>query len=205
MSVDTRDPEAAAGLGGRLELFDPDELTADQRRLYDHMQATWIPWAEKAGFQAQLSDGRMVGPFNLLLLNPPLSAAFLALQEAEQKSSTLDKRTREVVILTVGAVWNSDYECYAHKAVAQGAGLSAAAAAGLAAGETPDELSPAELMAQAVARELAQSRTISADLYQEAAQVFDPRALSDLIMLAGIYGLVSGLLNGFAIPAPRNR
>ena len=48
-------------LGGRLPLFKPDALTAEQRRLHDDMTASWAPWADKAGFQAKLPDGRFAG------------------------------------------------------------------------------------------------------------------------------------------------
>src|ERR1700722_1266635 len=48
-------------LGGRLPLFKPDALTAEQRRLHDDMTASWAPWADKAGFQAKLPDGRWIG------------------------------------------------------------------------------------------------------------------------------------------------
>ncbi len=64
-------------LGGRLPLFKPDALTAEQRRLHDDMTASWAPWADKAGFQAKLPDGRWIGPFNPLLLSPVLSQAGL--------------------------------------------------------------------------------------------------------------------------------
>ena len=67
-------------LGGRLPLFKPDALTAEQRDLYDDMSVNWAPWADKAGFQAKLPDGRWIGPFNPLLLSPVLSQAFLHLQ-----------------------------------------------------------------------------------------------------------------------------
>ena len=48
----------------------------------------------------------------------------------------------------------------------------------------------------------AESREIAPDLHAEAEKTFDPKSLVDLIALVGIYGLVCGLLNGFAIPAP---
>src|ERR1700733_2992457 len=91
-------------LGGRLPLFRPDALTAEQRRLHDDMTASWAPFADKAGFQANLPDGRWIGPFNPLLLRPVLSQAFLHLQSVEGKVSSLSHRGRQEPTLPRGAV-----------------------------------------------------------------------------------------------------
>ncbi len=192
----------AARLGGRLPLRRPDGLAADQRLLYDRMQASMVPWAEAAGFQAKLGDGRLIGPFNAILLSPALGDAFLALQDAEHHGTSLDARTRQVVILTVGAVWACDYERYAHAAVAAKTGLSSDAIAELSRGEACDGLNPQEKLAQRLTWQLARSHVIEPDLYEEAQRSFDAKSLVDLVFLAGIYGVVCGLLNGFAIPAP---
>ena len=42
---------------------------------------------------------------------------------AEKENTTLTKRVHEIVILTIGAVWHSDYELYAHSAVGKKVGL----------------------------------------------------------------------------------
>ena len=115
--------EAPDALGGRLKLLAPSELSPDQKRTYDVIDTEMVPWAESAGFQSKTDDGRLIGPFNSVLYSPKISAAFLALQAAEQKNTTLDDRVRQVVILTVGAVWGCDYERYAHAAVARKAGI----------------------------------------------------------------------------------
>ena len=111
-------------LGGRLKLLEPSELTAEQRQTYDVIAAKMVPWAKASGFISKTDDDRLIGPFNSILYSPKITFAFLALQEAEQKNTTLDDRVRQVVILTVGAVWECDYERYAHAAVARKAGMS---------------------------------------------------------------------------------
>ena len=192
----------AERLGGRLPLQAPDRLSADQKRLYDRIQASMVPWAETAGFQAKLGDGRLIGPFNPILFSPALGDTFLALQDAEQNRTSLDARTRQVVILTVGAAWACDYERYAHAAVAARTALSADAIAELSRGEASDERNSQEKLAQRLTWQLAKSHAIEPDLYEDAQRTFDPKSLVDLVFLAGIYGVVCGLLNGFAIPAP---
>ena len=110
-------------LGGRLPLADPATLTDARRELFDLMMNTMIPWAEQVPFQSTTADGRLIGPFNPALINPQTATKFLELQFAEQLNTSLDEREREVIVLTVGAIWGAEYELYAHAAVAQiGAG-----------------------------------------------------------------------------------
>jgi hypothetical protein len=111
MSVDGSD------LGGRLPLYDSEALDPIQKELYDWLMDVAVPWAEAARFRASIEGGRLIGPFNPALLTPGISSAFMDLAVAEQRHTSLSKRSREVVILTVGAVWQAPYELYAHCAV----------------------------------------------------------------------------------------
>jgi 4-carboxymuconolactone decarboxylase len=128
---------ASPGLGGRLPLVDPATLTGASRELFAHMQESVVPWAQRNGFAATTDDGRLIGPFNATLLNPRIAAEFLKLQAAEEKSTSVDQRVRQVVILTVGAVWQAPYELCAHSAVARHAGLGEPDVAALAEGRPP--------------------------------------------------------------------
>ena len=96
--------DPSQGMGGRLKLLEPSELTPEQKQTYDIIDTNMVPWAEASGFISKTGDGRLIGPFNSVLFSPGISPAFLALQAAEQKHTTLDERVRQVVILTVGAV-----------------------------------------------------------------------------------------------------
>ena len=97
-------PAPSHRLGGRLPLIDPHDLTDAQKKTYDNFDTKMVPWAESAGFKSTIAAGKLIGPFNGILLSPEITKSFLALQEAEQKHTTLSDRVRQVVILTVGAV-----------------------------------------------------------------------------------------------------
>jgi hypothetical protein len=45
------------------------------------------------------------------LLNPTTASSFFDLQFAEESNTSLSERTMQVVILTVGAVWQGPYVC----------------------------------------------------------------------------------------------
>jgi hypothetical protein len=96
-------------LGGRLPLLNPLALSAQQRDLYDRINATFGKWSDSIHFQIETDNGSLIGPLNPILYSPGISSSFLG---------------RQVVILATGSVWRSDYELYAHSAAARKAGIS---------------------------------------------------------------------------------
>jgi 4-carboxymuconolactone decarboxylase len=108
----------------------------------------FVPALKGGYLQSSTSDGRLIGPFNPLRYSPEMSSAFLDFQLAEAKSTSLDARVRQVVILAVGAVWKAPYEIYAHAAVARKLGFSEEDISKLSAGQSPASLSGAERIAQ---------------------------------------------------------
>ena len=189
-------------LGGRIPLSEPGELTASQQSLYKVISETAVPWANASGFVAKVDDGRLIGPFNVVLESPDLGAAFLQFQSAEEKMTTLSERVRQVVILTVGSVWKAPYELYAHSAVARTAGLPEEAVQALARGDVATALTEKERTAQEFTKQLAIERTISQDSFDQAKAAFGIRGIVDMVFLAGCYETVCSLLNTFAVPAP---
>jgi len=161
-----------------------------------------MAWGKQSGFVVKTNDGKFIGPFNPSLYSPGITEGFSNFMDAEPKYTKLDKRTRQIVILTVGGVWNSPYELYAHSAEARKVGVPEEAIQALASGESPKGLTSNELMAHRFARQLSADRRVDDDLYRKAKQAFGEEGLVDMIYLIGIYLVTCALLNGFAIPAP---
>ena len=189
-------------LGGRLPLLDPKKLAGEQAKLYESMNSTLIPWADTNGFRGKTEAGELIGPFNPYLYSTGITPGFLQWMQADSKHTSLNKRVHEVVILTVGAVWDSPYEMYAHSAVARTVGIPEVAIQTLVAGGTSDALSPEEQLAHRFARQLAADRRVEAGLYREAESTFGRTGLVDMVYLVGMYLLTCALLNAFEIPAP---
>jgi 4-carboxymuconolactone decarboxylase len=185
--------------------FHPAELSEVQKTVYDHVRSTIVPWAEAAHFKSMTADQRLIGPFNPLLLSPEMTSRFLEVEVSEEKHTSLSKRVREVVILSVGTVWKADYEIYAHSAVARQIGLSDETIQALVEGEVPEALSDEERIAQQFALQLAGKRRIDQPLYDVAEAAFGQKGLVDMTVLAGCYMVVSAMLNVFDIPAPASR
>lgn len=195
-------PDSGNTLGGRLALADPSTLSSAQREIYDRLNASQLVGADSVGFQTATPDGRLIGPFNAALVSPGPSAGLVDFMQAEATSTSLDARVRQVVILTVGAVWNSSYELYAHTSEARRAGLAEEAIQALAAGQLPAQLTDREMLAARFARQLTANRRVEAGLYAEAEQAYGQTSLVDLALLVGYYQTICGVLNAFEIPAP---
>src|SRR5260370_36149303 len=91
-------------LGGRLPLLDPKELAPAQAKLYKVMDNTLIAWGKRSGFVVKTNDGKLIGPFNASLYSPTITDRFSKFMDAEPKKTKLVQRTRQIVILTGGAV-----------------------------------------------------------------------------------------------------
>lgn len=194
--------DAQPDLGGRLPLIDPATLTCAQRTLWDRLDEMMVPWASRAGFATKTETGRFIGPFDAMLFSPELGLSFLDLQLDERRLSSLGSRVREVVILSVGAVWQADYELYAHSASAQSLGFSPQAIEALSQGRSCPELDGREALAQRVTLTLVRDRAVDDGLYREGIACLGEKGLVDLVVLAACYELICGLLNLFAMKAP---
>jgi 4-carboxymuconolactone decarboxylase len=192
-------------LGGRLPLADPTDLSGAQRELFDKMTSAVVPWADDTGFHSTTADGRFIGPFNPALLNPALTSAAAELLLGEREHTSLSARVREVVILAVGGVWQSDYELYAHSAAARKVGIPEDAIQVLVTGGIPENLSEDEAIAAELTRQLTTTHHVEESLYRRAERQFGRKGLTDMAILIGIYHGVCATLNLFAIPAPQEQ
>lgn len=187
-------------MGGRLSLLAPAGLRADARRLYDRLLEGRL--RSNAPFTSRSDTGELIGPFNAMLYAPAIADGFITFHEAEEHATPLSARVREIVILSVGAVWGSAYEIYAHRAVAAQVGLSRDAVAALVVGEASTGITAEEQAAQRFTLELSRDRTVSDATYAEAEQAFGRAGLVALAFLAAAYSATCVMLNAFAVPAP---
>ncbi|RZK23215.1 MAG: carboxymuconolactone decarboxylase family protein [Hymenobacter sp.] len=189
-------------LGGRLALLAPADLKSNQKKLYNQLRDTMVPWAKKSGFQAETFDEKLIGPFNPMLRSPEIATALMGVTKAEGEHTSLSEKVRQVIILTTGAVWQAAYELYAHTAVAEKAGFDAATIQALVAGQKPTALAAEESVAYDFTHRLVATRQLDAALYEQAVVTFGEKGVVDMIALAGQYMTISALLNTFAVPAP---
>ena len=186
--------------GARIPKLAPSALDAEQRSLYD---------AIAGGRRAQgpqlfrLTDeaGRLEGPFNAFLLQPRLGAALQALGSSVRYDTGLDDRCREIAILTVAAHWHSDFEWYAHEAVARAAGLTTPELAAIRAA-SPDVLPAREAVVARTTTALLTRGDLTDPEYRTATDHLGPDGLFELLTLVGYYVTLALQLRVFRVPAP---
>jgi 4-carboxymuconolactone decarboxylase len=187
----------------RLPSLKPAELDATQIAFHERLVATYAPWADRSGFEVIGPDGSLRGPLHPLLFNPVLGAAQVDVFDADKASTSLPTRVHEVIVLTVGAAWGSDYELYAHGAVARSAGLAEDVVDALTSGRTPEFQEEAEAAAHQFTRQLVNDHRIGAQTYERAERLLGLRGVVDMVLLIGLYLATCSLINAFEIPAPR--
>ncbi|MFA6083496.1 carboxymuconolactone decarboxylase family protein [Mucilaginibacter sp.] len=184
----------------RLPPIKPEQLTAEQRPLYDSISKGIENHLQ--GFISKLSDGALVGPFNPMIHFPQFGAALWNYNMVMAANSTLPKAVREVAILVVGAKFTSRYEIYAHEKVGLLVGLSENKIATISSGQRPAELSEEEGLGFDVAAVLTKGAQLPDSLYQLAKNKFGEHGLTELVHLIGVYCLVSVLLNAYDVAVP---
>jgi 4-carboxymuconolactone decarboxylase len=172
----------------RMKQLTPEEMTPDQRRVADEIVA-----GPRAG---------MRGPFNALLRSPELAERAQKLGEYVRFKSSLPGRLNELAILVTAREWGAQYEWYAHRQLAEKAGLDPAIAAAIAEGRRPERMADDEKVVYEFCRELLSRREVSDQAYQAVIGLFGERGVVDLIAASGYYGLVSMVLNVERHPLP---
>jgi alkylhydroperoxidase family enzyme len=184
----------------RLPLIAPQDLTQEQKSLYDDMKKGIA--SNFDDFKALSDGGALMGPWNPWLHEPKIGKAIWDLTLAMTASASLSDNVRQIVILVVGARFDAAYEIYAHIAVAEREGMSAQRLATLVANLKPSDLSPEESVAFDFAYALVRGGTLPEPLYRLAVETFGQHSTNEMIYLVGLYCLVSTTLNGFNVPVP---
>jgi 4-carboxymuconolactone decarboxylase len=189
--------------GRRLRKMPVSELTPDQRAVY--AQIVDGPRARDRSFALTDDAGGLEGPFNAMLLSPGLGAALQAVGSEIRFGSTLSAREREIAILVVAGAWHSEFEIYAHEAIARGVGLTRAELDAVSSGQ-PDQLADErEALVGTTALTLATRADLTDDEYDTAVGQLGAQALFELSTLVGYYSTLALQLRIFRVPVPLNR
>jgi 4-carboxymuconolactone decarboxylase len=184
----------------RLPALRPEDLSAEQRRLYDTL--TTGPRGAAAGGIEVAADGALAGPFNALLRHPAVGDSLQALGASLRYSGVLTDRCRELAVLLVAAHHRSRYEWHAHAPLARRAGLSDAQLEDVRTGRTPDVEDAAERTVVATVRALLARGDLDDAAYRRAAGTLGDAALVELTALVGYYALLALQLRVFRVPLP---
>jgi len=185
----------------RLPQLTPGELGPEQRSLYDAI----VGGPRGSGpqlFELADGEGRLNGPFGVMLHSPAVGGALQELGAAIRYRSVLGDRLREIAVLAVAAHWSSEFEQYAHEALGRRAGLTDTQLAALAAGAEVGFDDPAEAVGLRLVRALLGAGDLTDDEYAEGHRVLGDQALVELTALVGYYATLALQLRVFRVGVP---
>ncbi|PLC49684.1 4-carboxymuconolactone decarboxylase [Pollutimonas subterranea] len=167
---------------------EPDQMSEHQRRVYDAIMAG--------------PRGRVRGPLAVWLHRPGLAEHAQALGQYCRYDSSLPPRLSELAILTMAALWRSDFEWWAHQPIAVEAGITPDITECIRLGGTPVFVEQDEALVYEFIGSLVENRRVPDELYQRAVHLLGEPSVVDLVGLAGYYTLISMTLNVFDIQPP---
>lgn len=184
----------------RLPALNPDELTDEQRDVYDAI----VDGPRPANvFSLVDGDGRLLGPFNAMLYSPAVGRPLQELGAALRFRTSFTKREREIATLVLAAHLRSDYEWYAHERIGRRAGLTDRELAALRAGGDPVLADARERIVHEAARTLAEHGDLTDPIFAEAVATLGRSAVVELVALVGYYSALALQLRVFRVGVPR--
>lgn len=181
----------------RLTIGRPDELSPEQRDLYDQI-AHGPRSSGVQHFALTDGDGVLNGPFNAFLLSPSLGEAVQAVGARLRYRSGMSDRIRELGILEVAAHWESPFEWTAHEPIARSVGL--ADEIDLVRQRAANTLTdPAERVALDVVRRMLTAGDLDDATYAEAVDVLGESQVFELSTLVGYYSLLALQMRVFRV------
>lgn len=167
----------------RIEPVKKETWTAEQRTLLEPL--------EKAG--------RLYNVFSTMGNHAALATDWMKFATHVLRRNTLPPRDREILILRIGWLCQSEYEWAQHVRIGKTEGLTDDDVRRISAG--PDGLGLADherLLLKAV-DELHADAFISDTTWNTLAKSYDTRQMMDLVFTVGQYNLVSMALNSFGV------
>lgn len=144
-------------------------------------------------------DGTPLNIFGTLAHHPPLLKRFLTYAGFFLTKGELPAREREVVILRVGWNCRSVYEFGQHTVIGKRVGLTAQEISALTRDTTLHPWNHDDATLIAMCDELCADNCVSDATWGALAQRWNDAELTELVMVAGTYRLVSGYLNTMGV------
>nr|WP_315226749.1 carboxymuconolactone decarboxylase family protein [uncultured Limnohabitans sp.] len=162
--------------------------------------------AEQQAMTRAVLDGKrgsMQGPYNVLLRSPEVGQLAQQFGAQTRFNSSLPLALNELAILLVARDWTAQFVWWAHRRIAEEAGLSAALIQAIATGQSvPEDLLPEVRVVHRFCSELLRHKQVSDAVYAEAVSHFGERGVVDLMATMSYYTLVCMSLNVDGYPLP---
>lgn len=170
----------------RLDPLSMDELSPEQKALHTVLGNT--------------RKGRVSGPFAIWLRNPRLADAANQLTLALRESGKVEKRIYELIVLIVTRYWSARYAWTSHEVAAAAVGISPETIEAIRHQRKPDLKKDDERLVYEAMTELLERKPLSQATYDRMLKQFGLDVTIEIFSIAGLYSMVSTVLNGFDVP-----
>ena len=183
----------------RFPVIQPEQMNAEQKKLFDTIVSG--PRAQNYGGEAakRVLSG---GPFNAWMRSPEVGMRLQAVGEHIRFKSSIPKHLNELAILITAREWTSQYEWFAHHALAMKAGLDPKIADAVAAGKRPDNMKEDEGAIYEFCTQLHRNKKVDNAAFNKVKTLFGEQGVIDLVAVSGYYVAVSMTLNVAEVPVP---
>ena len=169
----------------RFEDVKPDQLTPANKSLYEAVRA---------------GRPKLVGPFSVLMHNPPLADAINKVVDAIRRDGKLDKRLYELIVLITARHAGAAYAWAVHDPLGRKAGLSGDVLEAIQAKKKPNFAKTDEKVVYEAVTELLNTNKISEPAYQALVKQFGLETAIEAIACVGLYCMIGGVINAFEVP-----
>ena len=183
----------------RFPVIQPEQMNTEQKKLFETI--TSGPRAQNYGGDAAKHVLNR-GPFNAWLRSPEIGLKLQDVGAYIRFKSSIPKHLNELAILVTAREWTSQYEWYAHKALALKAGLDPKIIDAIAAGKRPDGMKEDEAAIYDFCTQLHRNRNVDDAAFNRVKALFGEQGVIDLVIVSGYYVAVSMTLNVAQVPVP---
>jgi 4-carboxymuconolactone decarboxylase len=158
-------------------------------------------WDEEqiAVFTPQMIGGTVINLFRILANHVKLAKRWFLFSNHIMAKATLPLRDREILILRIGWLCQSEYEWGQHVIIGKNCGLTDAEIANIKTGADVVGWSSHDAMLIKSVDELRADAFISDDTWQGLKETYSDQQMMDLVFTVGQYNMVSMALNSFGV------
>lgn len=174
---------AARLIKPRIEPVKKEAWTAEQRKLLEPLERS----------------GRVYNVFATMGNHPALATNWMTFASHILRRNSLPPRDREILILRIGWLCQSEYEWAQHVRIGKTEGLTDDDVRRIAAGPDSAELNEHDRLLLKAVDELHADALVSDATWNALAKSYDTPQMMDLVFTVGQYNLVSMALNSFGV------
>jgi alkylhydroperoxidase family enzyme len=158
----------------------------------------WSP-EQRLLMETQVRDGAVLNLYATMIRHPRIYQAWLGFMGYIFGQTSLPPRTREMLILRTGWLWNAEYEFAHHRPLALRAGMTEMEVDRVVAGPEAPGWSEEERVVLRAADELRHQAFITDETYAQLGDHFRPNEIIEIVYTVGGYAMTALAINSFGI------